>query len=198
MSKKSKLVSKLKCAWYYYWLISVSTVRELRLGKNDAEEKSIEQAWKNKDEQFLRQALSKQWKDRLLTILFLIGLFFSVAFHPHNSWWMKAVKIANSISLVTILVLSPLIFLWKALRDNDTTLLNQPWNSTVSATLVRLLLQEGCEEQIGGIREARYKLLDQGDYQWVVSLLTLWRIFLLVVSVWLSKFVMVISSLRIK
>ncbi|MEB3341551.1 hypothetical protein [Okeania sp.] len=189
MKNLGVVMANFKCYVYYILILLVDGFRNPNLfAKITPSQKIIDQAWKDKNERFLWQTLSKYPQDICKVILFSIFFIYCTIFRPGSDFFSIVMRIVGWSCLYLILVGPPLIllgkFFWKRIIFNST----KPWDLKLSYFLTKLFVEELEEESRGDLTEARNKLVKQGYSRWLVSLITLIRALKICFYFWLSKF----------
>lgn len=169
MKSKQQLTALLKCTWYFLWILLGDAFWET-LGKECPEKDTINQAWKNKDEEFLRYAFLKQLNRVPIVILFFTTWIVTTILLKPNNLLNAALQILSFISLFVALVVSPLIFLWKSWQIHTIANYKESRNTGFVSLLVYILPEEACEEWLGDLQEWRCQLIDRGYPQWQVTI----------------------------
>ena len=183
-------MKNLKCYIHYYLIVLiVASKNPYSFAKIAPSEKIIKQAWEQKDEGFLWQVLSKKYlQDIWKVILFWIVFIYVTVLRPGGDFFSVIMRIFGWAVLYLILVVPPLIllgkFLWKQIIYDAA----KPWNLQFSYLLTRLFIKEFEEESRGDLTEARNQLVKQGYTGWLVSFITLIRVFKRCLFFWLCKF----------
>lgn len=182
-------MKNFKCYVYYILIISIVVFKNPNpLAKIAPLPKSIDRAWKQKDEVFLWQALSKYPQNIWKVMFFWIVFTYVTVLRPGSDFFSLILRMVGWAVLCLILVGAPLIllgkFLWKQIISDAT----EPWDLKCSYLLTNLFIKELEEETRGDLTEARNQLVKQRYSRWLVSFITLIRTLKICLYFWLSKF----------